>query len=215
MSQRRSGLLSGLVVGFIAMLLGAAAYAACATFFYRLPHEARWFAGDPAVVFPAALSFVAGLVIGLAAWAVRTRSLLLPMAALLYAVGARALGSVAGAVGLRWEQGFPISGLQEEAARAGLALWSVAQTSWQFWATVGAAAVPAFLLTLVRVLRMRRKTTTAETREARTLEAEERPDPEYRDPFEPLQPPRPTSTAAAVGLFTPHDPGKDVPPVTR
>jgi hypothetical protein len=129
MSQRRSGLLSGLVVGFIAMLLGAAAYAACGTFFYRLPYEARWFAGDPALVFPVVLS---------------------------------------------------------------------------------AAAGTAFLLTLVRVLRMRRKTTAAENRAE-----EEQPEPEYRDPFEPVQPPKPTSTAAAAGLFTPRDPNQDPPPATR
>lgn len=213
MSQRRSGLPSGLVVGFIAMLLGAAAYAAGGIFFHRLPYEARW-PGDPALVFPAALSFVAGLIIGLAAWTLRARSLFLPMAALLYAAGARALGSVAGAVGLRWEQGLPVTALQEEATRAGLALWSAAQTSWQFWATVGAAAVPAFLLTLLRVLRMRRRTTAAETRTADQA-AEEQPEPEYRDPFEPLQPPKPTSTAAAASLFTPRDPDKDAPPATR
>ncbi|MBB6348497.1 hypothetical protein FHU36_005042 [Nonomuraea muscovyensis] len=210
MSQRRSGLLSGLIAGFIAMLLGAASYAAVETFFYRLSYEARWFGGDPAVVFPAALSFLAGLIIGLAAWTVRARNLFLPMAALLYAVGARTLGSVAGAVGLRWEQGFPATALQEEASRAALALWSVAQTSWQFWATVGAAAVPAFLLTLLRVLRMRRKAAAAETRAE-----EDQPEPEYRDPFEPVQPPKPTSTAAAVSLFTPRDPDKDAPPATR
>ncbi|MFG3438558.1 hypothetical protein ACGF0J_15040 [Nonomuraea sp. NPDC047897] len=209
MSQRRSGLLSGLVVGFIAMLLGAAAYAACGTFFYRLPYEARWFAGDPALVFPVVLSVAAGLIIGLAAWTVRARSLFLPMAALLYAVCARALGSVAGAVGLRWEQGVPAAALQEEATGAALALWRTAQTSGQFWATVAAAGT-AFLLTLVRVLRMRRKTTAAENRAE-----EEQPEPEYRDPFEPVQPPKPTSTAAAAGLFTPRDPNQDPPPAAR
>ncbi|MFI6792748.1 hypothetical protein ACIBG4_36010 [Nonomuraea sp. NPDC050383] len=216
MSQRRSGLLSGLIVGFVAMIIGAAGYAAMATFYYRLPYEVRWFAGDPTFAFPVACCLLAGLILGLAMWTVRPRSLLLPLLLVLYAFGVRAIGGVAGSMGFVVERGFPLSSVDEQLVFGAQGVWLAIRSSWHFWAAVAAAAVPAFLLSLVRVVRVRRRWRAEDGAASHrrrgggepVADATE-PEPEYRAPFEPLQPPKPAPTATTANLFTPRDPAQD------
>ncbi|NUW32232.1 hypothetical protein HTZ77_12415 [Nonomuraea sp. SMC257] len=216
MSHRRSGLLSGLIVGFVAMLLGVAGYAAMVAYSNRLPYDVRWFAGDPALVLPVACCLLAGLILGLAMWTIRPRSLLLPWVVLLYAFGVRAAGSVAGVVVWAVDNGFPMTTwFAENLDRIAQGVWLAMRTSWQFWAAVAAAAVPAFLLTLVRVVRVRRRWRAEagpvshrrrDGGEQATDPAES--EPEYRAPFEPLQPPKPTPAAPTANLFAPREPGQ-------
>ncbi|MEV0196807.1 hypothetical protein [Nonomuraea sp. NPDC050691] len=216
MSHRRSGLLSGLVVGFVAMLVGAAGYAAMQTFSMRLPYEVRWFAGNPALTVPVTCCFLAGLLLGLAMWTVRPRSLLLPLAMVVYAVGVRAIGNLAGILAWAADHGFPASSLVTFLESGAYGVWWAARTSWQFWAAVGAAAVPAFLLTLLRVVRVRRRW-RAEAGPASPHRRDDggpvadssEPEAEYRAPFEPLQPPKPAPAAPTASLFTPREPGQD------
>ncbi|NUW41617.1 hypothetical protein [Nonomuraea rhodomycinica] len=222
MSHRRSGLLSGLIVGFVAMLIGVAGYAAMVAYSNRLSYDVRWFAGDPALVFPIACCLLAGLILGLAMWAVRPRSLLLPLVVLLYAFGVRAAGSVGGLVLWAADNGFPLTTwFADNLDRIAQGVWLTMRTSWQFWAAVAAAAVPAFLLTLVRVVRVRRRWRAEAGPSAhRRRDGDERAadraepadsaegEPEYRAPFEPLQPPKPTPAAPAANLFAPREPGQ-------
>ncbi|GAA2269839.1 hypothetical protein GCM10010149_08690 [Nonomuraea roseoviolacea subsp. roseoviolacea] len=216
MSHRRSGLLSGLIVGFVAMLIGVAGYAAMVAYSNRLPYDVRWFAGNPGLVFPVACCLLAGLILGLAVWVVRPRSLLLPWVVLLYAFGVRAGGDVAGIVVWAVDKGFPLATwFPDNVDRIAQGVWTAMRTSWQFWAAVGAAAVPAFLLTVVRVARVRRRwraeagVVTHRGRDGGeqatdAMEAE----PEYRAPFEPLQPPKATPAAPTANLFAPREPGQ-------
>ncbi|MBN6055447.1 hypothetical protein JYK22_26165, partial [Nonomuraea sp. RK-328] len=216
MSHRRSGLLSGLIVGFVAMLIGVAGYAAMVAYFNRLPYEVRWFAGDPTLVFPVACCLLAGLILALAMWTVRPRSLLLPLVVLVYAFGVRAGGSVAGIVVWAVDNGFPMSSMAEHLDRGAQSVWMAMRTSWQFWAAVAAAAVPAFLLTLVRVVRVRRRwRAEADPASHRRRDGGEQatdstePEAEYRAPFEPLQPPKPTPATPTANLFAPREPGQN------
>ncbi|MEV0147439.1 MULTISPECIES: hypothetical protein [unclassified Nonomuraea] len=213
MSQRRSGLLSGLVVGFVAMVIGAAGYAAALFFGSSLPFDVRWL-GD-GLALPAAASFAVGVFGGLAVRAVRGRSLVLPVVSVVYACGALVLGFVAFLTAGAIKNGMPVENVDKVLAyaQAGvLILWRFLQTSWAFWLMGGVAALPAFLLPLARALRLRRADRRADRADAMPAQEplpEEQPEPEYRAPFEPLQPPKATPTATTANLFAPRDPVQD------
>lgn len=215
MSQRRSGLLSGLVVGFIAMLLTAAGVGAGLFYGARLPFEVRW-AGD-GLALPAAGSLLAGLVIGLSVRAVRPRSLLLPLLSALYACAALALGFVAFSTVTMLTYGFSAETADRFigiVAGAAQILWGLLSDSWRFGLMGGVAAVPAFLLPLMRAVRLRRVRSSRHTRHRKEGPAreEERPEsePEYRAPFEPAQPSRQAAApAATMNFFAPRRPGED------
>jgi hypothetical protein len=211
MSQRRSGLLSGLVVGFIAMLLTAAGVGAALFYGARLPFEVRW-AGD-GLALPAAGSLLAGLAIGLSVRAVRPRSLLLPLLSALYACAALALGFVAFSTMTMLTSGFPTAD-RFLVANAAQLLWGLLSGSWQFGLMGGVAAVPAFLLPLMRAVRLRRVRSSRHTRHRKEgparEEAQPESEPEYRAPFEPAQPSRQAAApAATMNFFAPRRPGED------
>ncbi|NUR90496.1 MAG: hypothetical protein HOY71_41010, partial [Nonomuraea sp.] len=94
MSQRRSGLLAGLIVGFFAMLVGGTGVAAGVYYSDRLPDVVSTADGVPLL---GALAVLAGLVVALAVRAVRPRGLLLPPLAALYAGLAFGTGTLVGA----------------------------------------------------------------------------------------------------------------------
>ncbi|MEU0571119.1 hypothetical protein ABZ297_37795 [Nonomuraea sp. NPDC005983] len=200
MSQQRSGLLAGLIIGFFATLLGAAGFGAAIYFSARLPLEVRQF-GD-GVPLGGLISLALGLVVGFALWAVRPRSLVLPFAAALYACASLLLGFLGTFVASALDTGGPMATADEfrrvVTAEASV-FWSVLKTSSRFWLMLALAACPAFLLTLLRVLRLRRRTKLEEP-----APDEEPAEPEYRAPFEPLN--APTPNRPTTDLFTPRTP---------
>lgn len=200
MTHPTSGWLRGLIAGFVAMLAGVAGYGAAAGGFYRLPAEVRWFAGDPALSFTIAICLAGGLLIGLVMWLVRPRTYGLAVAAAVFGFGLRALGSVAAEIGNALGMGTPMSAVQEFLPQAPAFVWEVMRTSVTFWLGVAAAAVPAFLLVLLRVARLRRRARLqAQVEEPVVVEEE----PEYRAPFEPAQAPTQQTT---TDMFTPRKP---------
>ncbi|MFG1946678.1 hypothetical protein [Nonomuraea sp. NPDC048826] len=221
MSKQRSGLVSGLVVGLIAALAGAAAFGAAMHFASRLPESWRMFADG--VPLYAALAFVVGVLVGLAIRLVRPRSVLLSVFAALYAaatVPAAMIGMTAYTVSTVGAQRFgsdtaipplTLRGLLGELPAAADMVWSAVTESWQLPAIMAAAALPAFALVLARALRLRRTGKHAATdkpeRDPEETVAAREPEPEYRAPFEPLQPPKadPTSTGS---FFLPPDRGQ-------
>ncbi|WP_113703954.1 hypothetical protein [Nonomuraea lactucae] len=217
MSQRRSGLLSGLVVGLIATPLTAAAYAAALFFGSRPPFDVRWL-GD-GLVLPIAVSLAAGLIVGFAVRAVRPRSLLLPLFAALYACAAVGLGTVAFHTASWISHGSPVETVGmflEILTNAALRVREMLTLSWWIWLMGGVAALPAFVLPLVRALRQRRaRPVRAAHRKGDRPEPEPEQDQEkeheqeYRAPFEPVQPAKPATTGATVNPFAPREPGQD------
>ncbi|MGW0480106.1 hypothetical protein [Nonomuraea sp. NPDC003214] len=212
MSQHRSGLLSGLIIGFIAMLLCAAGVAAAFLYGDRIPEAVRTF-GD-GVPLLAGIALVAGLLVGAAICLIRPRALVLPLVAALYGGGAVVAGAIASTAAVPGYFAYtPASEPSKpslptlEAFLAALPdaaalVWPQLYRSWQVPAVVAAAALPAFLLVLVRVLRLRRKARAAAADE-KPEKPEEGEEPEYRAPFEPLQAAKPATTPPS--LFTPPD----------
>ncbi|MEU4574195.1 hypothetical protein ACBI99_44505 [Nonomuraea sp. ATR24] len=213
MSQHRSGLLSGLIIGFIAMLLCAAGVAAAFLYDGDLVPEAVRAFGD-GVPLSAGIALVAGLLVGAAICLIRPRALVLPLVAALYAAGAVVAGAIASTAAVPeyfaytpasepWKP--PLLPLEDFLAAlpdAAALVWPQLYRSWQIPAVVAAAALPAFLLVLVRVLRLRRKARAAAAAE-KPEKPEEGEEPEYRAPFEPLQAAKPATTPPS--LFTPPD----------
>ncbi|MEV0622218.1 hypothetical protein AB0I81_53495 [Nonomuraea sp. NPDC050404] len=214
MTHKRSGLLSGLVIGLPAALVGTAALGAAVLFEESLPEAVMSSGGGLSVLL--GLSVLIALLVALAIGAVRPRSLLLPPIAALYAGGAVVAGQIAGtAVLVGAKRNTPSAepgpavvgditpanfntGLQDALTpyRDPLAL------AWPDWAGVAVAAVAALALVTFRVVRVRRTQRIQEAAE----EPKETREPEYRAPFEPAQQPTPKPTA---DLFTPCKPAKD------
>ncbi|WP_214324145.1 hypothetical protein [Nonomuraea sediminis] len=207
MSQRRSGLLSGLIVGFIASLVCALGVAAAVYVEDRLPAVLKAWNGWPLAT---GIALLAGVIIGLAMGAVRPRSLLLPPLAALYAGAAEAAGLL---VGIAPHSIPVILPLDVSGTGAALRLPRVDEitdglrpalgfflepirVSWPIWLVVAVAAVVAFLTVALRVRRVRR-------RDQEPDETQEPEESEYRAPFEPAQAPTQQSTA---DLFTPRKP---------
>ncbi|WP_157247627.1 hypothetical protein [Nonomuraea typhae] len=216
MSPPRSGLIRGLVIGFIAMPVAGAAYTAAWYGFWRLPYDLRWIAGEPKVSYPYAGGLIIALVLGLTFWLIRSRSLIVPLVAALYAFGARVIASVATSVLLSWQIGYPLDVLDEHLVLTLTGLPAVFGENLVFWGSVATAVVPVYLLTLLRAVRLRRRArreTPPVPTEPRTETAGER-DPfepaqpsEQRGAFEPLQAPAPRPGG---DMFTtpPSDPGQ-------
>ncbi|WP_336208963.1 hypothetical protein [Nonomuraea sp. LPB2021202275-12-8] len=213
MSHKRSGLLPGLMIGFLAMLLGTAGVGAGIFFTPWLPRSLHTFAdGIPFVI---GLSVVAGLLVVQAMVLVRPGARTLPPMAALYAGAATALGLTAGraAQDARFP---PVDQLPQgtaasypgltldtfvEAVPAAAALFrDPLEVSWLAWTSVAAAALVALTLVTLRVRRVRRLG-AATTDPAKAVEEEE---PEYRAPFEPLQTSKPASRPTG-SLFLPQD----------
>ncbi|GGP08844.1 hypothetical protein LDL08_13460 [Nonomuraea glycinis] len=206
MSHKRSGLLRGLIIGLIAALLTAAAYGTWLFYRGQLPYDVRWLGGG--IVLPAAGAFAVGLVIALAHWAARARSLFLPFTAALYALAAMVLGWIGGhtafnTIGI----GFPVETIdtfldilkQTASMTASLFL-----ASPDHWRDLTIAAGTALLLTLLRVLRLRRRARLDQGAAAEKPPADQEAD--YRAPFEPLQAAKPAT--APPNLFSPPDRGE-------
>lgn len=202
MSQPKSGLIPGLIVGLFAMLLCAAGLAAAFMFEDRLPAFTRYGEGAPMAF---ALCVVTGLVVGLAVRAVRPRSLLLPPLSALFAAGAVFAGVVVG-FSLRarpvlnaHEGTAPVStvdGLVRRLDSTAALFFEPLGQSWKAWVVVAVAALTAFVVVALRVRKVRRASVTEPP-------VEQHAEPEYRAPFEPAQP---TETRPAGDLFTPRNP---------
>ncbi|GGO76085.1 hypothetical protein [Nonomuraea cavernae] len=215
MSQRRSGLLSGLVMGFIAMLVCAVGLGAVLVFWDYLPVFARTYGGG--VPLMSALALVAGLLVGWAIRLVRARSLALPWAAALYATAAVPLGWIGGSapyghLTLGGGRADPLT-LTVDDFLDGLpyvaqTIWRAFATSWEPWVPLPVAAIPAFALVLARALRMRRGARAAAGNATKDEPTEAQPEPEYRAPFEPAQSAG-TPAPPAGDLFTPRKPSHD------
>lgn len=216
MSRQRSGLLSGLVIGLITMLICTAGFGTAVNFMDRLPPSLRTF-GD-GIPLLAALAFVVGVLVGWAIRLVRPRSVLLSFFAALFAAAAVLAAMIAlwaltvpttgGSGALAWPAS-PQAFLGAVTSAAPEVLRLVYE-SWQMPAIMAAAALPAFVLVLSRALRLRRtgRHAAAEKPQRDPEEtAEKEPEPEYRAPFEPLQPPKADPTATG-SFFLPPDRGQ-------
>lgn len=219
MSKQRSGLLSGLVIGLFATLIGTAGLGAALLYLGRLPEILRTF--GEGIPFLGTLAFVVGVLIGWAVRLVRPRSVLLSLVTALYAAA-----SVPGALIIMGAYVFSTVGEQRfgpdapippptlqgilgalpDAARN---FWTVFETApWQLPTPMAAAALPAFVLVLTRALRLRRTGRHAAAgkpeQDAEETAAAPEPEPEYRAPFEPLQPPK-QDPASTGSFFLPPD----------
>jgi hypothetical protein len=184
MSPPKSGLVRGLLVGFAAMILAGAGSAALFLLMKNVSMEVRWFAGDPVVSWEVAEGVAIGLIMALTFWLLRPRGLPLPFLAALYAFGACAVGYAGELLVWAMDIGFPSDTWPKYAGHGVDRLVDALREDPVFWLGAAAGVLPAFLLTLVRVLRLRsrdRKTALAAT-------PQEPSQPEYRDPFEPAQP---------------------------
>ncbi|MGP4101594.1 hypothetical protein [Nonomuraea sp. KM90] len=207
MSHKRSGLLSGLVVGLLAALVCAAGLGAAVLFQGSMPDAVMEFGGGLPISL--ALSLLIAVLVALAIGAVRPHSLVLLPVAALYAGGAVLAGQVTGSsvligTALRSPGGRAPGGMDDinlPNFNAGLpdalSLYRAPLAeSWAAWLCIAVAAVAAFALVNLRVVRVRR----AQGAQAAAPEAEETQEPEYRAPFEPAQQPSPKP---AADLFTP------------
>lgn len=210
MSQRRSGLLSGLIVGFIASLVCASGVAAAVYVEDRLPALLKAWNGWPLAT---GIALLAGVIIGLAMGAARPRSLLLPPLAALYAGAAEAVGLLVGIAPHSIPVILPLPLDASAPAAPALRLPRVDEimdglrpaldsflgpirVSWPVWLVVALAAMAAFLVVSLRVRRVRRRDQDPD-------ETQDPEEPEYRAPFEPAQAPTQQPTA---DLFTPRKP---------
>jgi hypothetical protein len=206
MSQHRSGLVSGLIVGLLTAVVCAAGIGASSLYWERIPESVRTFGeGVPLL---AALAFVAGVLIGWAIRLVRPRSLVLPPVSALYAAASALAGLIitvamapvtlfgSGPAGSPPALSFPTV---DALVRTAQIFWPALYRSWHIPTILAAAALPAFALVLMRVRRLR-KAAAAEPETTAAQDAE----PEYRAPFEPLQAPKP---ATPPSLFTPPERG--------
>ncbi|MFI6297521.1 hypothetical protein ACIBEJ_38420 [Nonomuraea sp. NPDC050790] len=145
------------MAGFVAMLLAGAAYIAAGYGFSMLPYDVRWITDDQRLLANVTSSLLIGLIIWLALWLTRPRSLAIPLVAVVYAFGARTIGSVGTDVAYYFKAGFPLATLEDRTWQAIAELPLLFRASTTFWPGVAMAAAPAFLLTLLRVLRLRRR----------------------------------------------------------
>ncbi|MFI6909320.1 hypothetical protein ACIBKY_49215 [Nonomuraea sp. NPDC050394] len=224
MSQPRSGLVRGLFAGFVAMLVAGVAYSAGSYGFRLLPYNVRWFTGDQRLLAHTVLGLVIAVLIWLALWLTRPRSLLVPVLAALFAFGARTIGSMGSELGNYVRAGFPWSSLDDRALLIVSELPELFRTSPTLWQGVAIAAVPAFLLTLLRVLRLRRRdraeaaALAAPSPASPTPEGPATPAPEQFDSFtrsatpaqdsrsaQPAQNPAAAEPAAAGGAPVDHE----------
>ncbi|GAA4524251.1 hypothetical protein [Nonomuraea ferruginea] len=202
------------------MLICTAGFGTAVIFMDRLPSSLRAF-GDGIPVL-AALAFVVGVLVGWAIRLVRPRSVLLSFFAALFAaaavpgglivmgayvfstVGAQRFGADTAAAPLT------LQGFLDALPGAARQFWNSLDPSWPLPAIMAAAALPAFVLVLSRALRLRRtgRHAAAEKPQRDPEEtAEKEPEPEYRAPFEPLQPPKADPTATG-SFFLPPDRGQ-------
>ncbi|WP_219465774.1 hypothetical protein [Nonomuraea rhizosphaerae] len=145
-------------------------------------------------------TFLAGVIIG---WAVRRRSLLLPFVSVVYACLALALGFIAESTYWLSLQGQPVS--FETAYKVTNTLLILVRFDWAYWVVAAVAALPAFVLPLVRAVRLRRRPKPSDDspqQEEQQQQQQPEAEPEYRGSFEPFQPPAPRPTG---NLFTPRD----------
>ncbi|WP_433429719.1 hypothetical protein [Nonomuraea sp. CA-141351] len=212
MSHNRSGLLPGLVAGLLAALVCAAALGAAVLFQTRLPAAVATFGNGHPLSLVSSLAIA--LIVALAIGAVRPRSVVLVPMAALYAGAAVAAGQIVGSsimIGatLRTppaERGpADLADITLDNFSAGLpyapSLYrDPLSETWAAWLYIAVAALAALALLTLRVTRVRRAQRTLAAEEA------EKPEPEYRAPFEPAQAPAPKP---ATDLFTPRKPAKD------
>ncbi|MFI6315904.1 hypothetical protein ACIBG8_00205 [Nonomuraea sp. NPDC050556] len=217
MSQPKSRLIPGLIVGFFAMLLTAAGAAAVYVFQDRLPATVVHYGdGVPLVV---ALAVLTGLVVGLAVRAVRPRSRVLPLFAALYGGAAVVGGVVVGFAPRSRATTLPlpldakpvvpplptvadvIGGLDESVG----IFWPPDDEFWKPYTIVALGAVVAFLLVALRVRKVRHATLASQP----PVQDEEQ---EYRAPFEPAQPA--DTTRPPADLFAPTDTARSADPFT-
>ncbi|MEU8249653.1 hypothetical protein [Nonomuraea sp. NPDC048916] len=202
-------------MGFIAMLVCAVGLGSVLVFWEYLPVFPRTF-GD-GLPLMTGLALVIGLLVGWAIRLVRARSLALPWASALYATAAVPLGWIGGSAPysrpvLQGGRADPLALTVDDFLNglpyAAQSLWRALTTSWEPWAPLPAAAIPAFVLVLARALRMRRGTRAAAKDASKDGPVEAQPEPEYRAPFEPAQ-----STGTPVppvgDLFAPRKPSHE------
>jgi hypothetical protein len=178
------------------MLVCGAGYGALLFFIMRAAQDMPWL--DQTA--PSLGALLVGVITGVA---VRRRSLLLPLVGTIYACAALVIGVVGAGVAWGAYRGdlTTLSAYVDGIQVSAWALWTTLQQHWATWALAAAAAVPAFLLPLLRAIRLRRTRPVDEA----TAQEEEEVEPEYRGSFEPLQPP---GSRPAGSLFTPRDPGQ-------
>jgi len=208
MSHKRSGLLAGLIVGFLAMLVGAAGIGAAFLFSPSLPRAVHEYAGG--IPFVIGLGVAAALLVALGMTLARPRARTLPPMAALYATVGTAGGLIAGLAtqevpvtpaDVRSPMTLPsFDTVTEAVAMAAMLFQGPVEVSWPAWASAAASALVAYALVGLRVRRLRRRAAAESV--AREIETKEEPD--YRAPFEPLQAAKP---ATGSGLFLPSDRG--------
>lgn len=224
MSQPKSRLIPGLIVGFFTMLLTAAGTAAVYMFQDRLPDTVTRFGdGAPMVV---VLALLTGLVVALAMRAVRPRSRVLPLFAALYG-GAAVVGGVVVGFAPRIRPGVvDMAGGGEQGPRPVPAFddvvqgldetveifWPPGEEFWKPYTIVALAALVAFTLVALRVRKVRHTALAVQP----PAQDEEQ---EYRAPFEPAQPAdtaRPPAdlfeARPPADPFTPADAARPFPP---
>ena len=202
MSHPRSGLLSGLVVGFIATLICTIAQAAALHYGARFIPAALLAAGDGLWAMTA-IAFAIALLLSLLVCLVSSGSRVLPWWSSLCAIAAVALGwTTARATSTGGEPDLSLDRLRTTFPSELTNLWSSLKDSWEPWLPLAAAALTAYVVVRIRVGRVRARQTSPTPPEDPTPA-----EPEYRAPFEPLQsptsPPRPTGD-----LFAPRDSGR-------
>ncbi|MCA2222315.1 hypothetical protein [Nonomuraea aurantiaca] len=203
MSQPRSGLLSGLVVGFVATLICAIAQAAALLYGDRFIPAAFLTAGDGLWAMTT-IAFAAALLLSLLVCLFRPGSRLLPWWSALCAVAAVALGwATARAASTGGRPDLSLDRLVTNFPAELTSLWPSLKDSWEPWLPLAVAALTAYFLVRVRVGRVRARRASLTPPEDDPTPAE----PEYRAPFEPLQ--SPTNPSRPTGdLFTPRDSGR-------
>jgi hypothetical protein len=202
MSQPRSGLLSGLVVGFVATLVCAIAQAAVLLYGDRFIPAAFLTAGDGLWAMTT-IAFASALLLSLLVCLFRPGSRLLPWWSALCAVAAVALGwTTARAASTGGRPDLSLDRLMTNFPAELTSLWPSLKDSWELWLPLAVAALTAYFLVRVRVRRVRAR------RASLTPPEDPAPaEPEYRAPFEPLQ--SPTNPSRPTGdLFTPRDSGR-------
>lgn len=182
MRERRSGLLAGLLTGFVAMVLCSVVFAGALYAATIMPALGNVGGGYP---LGCALGLVTGLLVGLAMRAARPASLLLPLLAALYAALGIAVGAVVFLATLVYDHDErPVIDLSGTIDRLPEALSDLATSGYRQPAVfAGTAALVALLLVATRVRAARRARATVPSAEPETPA-----EPEYRSAFEPVRP---------------------------